>query len=84
MRCFYCNVELTHTSWGQVNASSEHTYDHLTPKSRGGLTVVANLVNACRACNEQKGTKTLAEYRAWCRIHAAWKLDYWGRFPGER
>ena len=33
------------------------TFDHLLPKSKGGLTDWENVVTACSACNVQKGGK---------------------------
>lgn len=37
------------------------TYDHIIPKSRGGLTLWENIVIACRPCNQRKGNRTPAE-----------------------
>lgn len=37
--------------------------DHVIAVSRGGLTVMDNLVAACRPCNRKKGAKSLAEWR---------------------
>jgi len=84
MGCFYCSASLDSTPWGRQNASNGQTVDHLIPPKRGGLTVSSNLVYACRSCNSEKGEMTLAEYRSWCAAHRTWKLDRWGRFPGER
>jgi 5-methylcytosine-specific restriction endonuclease McrA len=36
--------------------------DHVMPRSRGGLSVMANLVAACFTCNRSKGSKTLEEW----------------------
>lgn len=52
--CVYCGAE------GQPIE-----LDHLTPISRGGNDTVWNLVTSCRACNRQKGRKTLSEYIKW-------------------
>lgn len=38
--------------------------DHVTPKSRGGRTTLANLVPACRQCNMGKRARTPDEWRA--------------------
>lgn len=35
----------------------KHEFDHLTPISRGGETVIENLWLACRRCNAFKGEK---------------------------
>jgi len=37
------------------------TYDHIIPKSRGGLTLWENIVIACRPCNQKKGNRTPSE-----------------------
>ncbi len=37
------------------------TFDHVVPLSRGGKTCWENIVTCCRACNSQKGSKTLEE-----------------------
>lgn len=51
-RCQYCG--------GQFK-SEELTFDHLLPRSRGGLTSWTNIVTACMACNVAKGNRTPAE-----------------------
>lgn len=38
------------------------TIDHVFPKSRGGLDVWANLVAACKPCNNDKGDRTPIEW----------------------
>lgn len=37
------------------------TLDHVTPRSRGGLSVCENLVACCRECNNKKADRTPAE-----------------------
>jgi hypothetical protein len=37
------------------------TVDHIIPYSRGGETVMGNLVAACRSCNSRKGARTPEE-----------------------
>jgi 5-methylcytosine-specific restriction endonuclease McrA len=51
-RCRYCGKELS---------LREKTIDHFVPKSRGGTSDFANLVTACRECNQKKGRKILAQ-----------------------
>ena len=41
------------------------TFDHLLPKSRGGLTDWGNVVTACSTCNVKKGNKLCSE----CGMH---------------
>ena len=45
------------------------TFDHLVPRSRGGLTRWENVVTACAPCNLMKGGKLPAE----ARMHPAQK-----------
>ena len=42
-------------------ASSELTFDHVVPRSRGGRTSWDNVVAACSACNLRKGARILSE-----------------------
>jgi 5-methylcytosine-specific restriction endonuclease McrA len=48
-RCQYC---------GERFESRELTYDHVTPRSKGGLTNWTNIVAACRHDNGRKGNRT--------------------------
>lgn len=36
--------------------------DHVNPVSKGGLSVIDNLVTACAPCNRSKGAKTIKEW----------------------
>lgn len=49
-RCQYCGHQ-----------GGELTFDHVTPRSRGGRTEWSNVVAACQACNLRKGSKTVKE-----------------------
>ena len=40
------------------------TVDHVIPESRGGPTVVGNLVAACQKCNTKKTNRSLADFLA--------------------
>jgi len=61
-KCWYCDRTLrTDVKY----ASNSLERDHKHPKSRNGSDLPFNLVDACRACNEEKGDKTVDEYRAW-------------------
>jgi DNA-directed RNA polymerase subunit RPC12/RpoP len=54
--CQYCGATAA--------SSGAHLHlDHLTPRSRGGLDVAANLVLACRRCNSRRQDMRLS---AWC------------------
>ena len=53
-RCQYCSRKAR---------TSELTFDHVIPKSRGGKTSWPNIVTACRTCNIAKGHKLPGECR---------------------
>jgi 5-methylcytosine-specific restriction endonuclease McrA len=50
--CQYCGIQ---------PGRSQLTVDHVTPRSRGGLTTWDNVVAACRECNHRKGGRTPEE-----------------------
>ncbi|MEM9220817.1 MAG: HNH endonuclease [Pseudomonadota bacterium] len=39
-------------------ASDDLTFDHLVPRSRGGMTTWDNVITACSPCNLRKGNKS--------------------------
>jgi 5-methylcytosine-specific restriction endonuclease McrA len=51
-RCQYCGVR---------RPTVELTFDHIIPRSRGGLTVWENIVTACISCNNKKSDRTPEE-----------------------
>lgn len=51
-KCAYCGCVLTFKS---------ATKDHVVPASKGGKTIMSNLVAACKPCNSRKDNKTLAD-----------------------
>ena len=51
-RCQYC---------GKRASIGELTYDHVMPRSRGGMTEWTNIVTCCYLCNRQKGGRTPRE-----------------------
>ena len=51
-RCLYC---------GKKASISELTYDHVVPRSQGGLTEWTNIVTCCYLCNRKKGGRTPRE-----------------------
>lgn len=53
-QCQYCG--------GQFR-TSDLTFDHVLPRSRGGRTNWSNIVTACQPCNMVKGNKTTKESR---------------------
>jgi 5-methylcytosine-specific restriction endonuclease McrA len=56
-KCQYCGA--------RVNRNPEDpngfTYDHVTPRSRGGRTCWENVVVSCPPCNSRKGNRTPRE-----------------------
>jgi 5-methylcytosine-specific restriction endonuclease McrA len=50
--CQYCNRRLPRN---QLNL------DHVTPRSKGGMTTWENVVTSCHACNRKKGGRTPKE-----------------------
>ena len=46
-------------------AHSDLTFDHVTPRSKGGLTTWDNVVAACSACNLRKSDRMPSEARMW-------------------
>ena len=46
-------------------AGDDLTFDHMTPKSRGGRTTWDNVVSACAKCNIRKGGRLPKEAGMW-------------------
>jgi 5-methylcytosine-specific restriction endonuclease McrA len=59
-KCQYC---------GEQHQTSELTFDHVTPRSRGGRTEWENIVMACQECNAKKADKTPSEVGLKLRKH---------------
>lgn len=75
--CQYC---------GKRFSSHDLTFDHVVPRSRGGLTNWTNVVAACAPCNMRKANRTPAEaIMPLTRTPVAptsWQLQEYGRiFP---
>jgi 5-methylcytosine-specific restriction endonuclease McrA len=51
-KCQYC---------GHKKPPSQLNYDHVYPRSKGGLTTWENIVTSCIPCNLRKGHKTLKQ-----------------------
>ncbi len=59
--CAYC---------GGLSGDPVLNLDHIVPRSREGTNRVSNLVLACRTCNQDKGTRTPAEWaQSLCASH---------------
>lgn len=79
--CCYCRTS-------EANSGVPLSYDHIEPRSRGGVTSLENVCLCCRPCNEFKSDVTDAEdpwtgervhlfhprRQAW-RDHFAWSAD---------
>ena len=52
-----------------ARSSDELTFDHVTPRSRGGRTTWENIVTACARCNLGKGGRTPREAAMHPRLH---------------
>lgn len=50
--CQYCN---------RAFQADRLTFDHVTPRARGGKTEWSNIVTACYPCNSKKGNRTPEE-----------------------
>ena len=50
--CVYC---------GERKPTEDLTFDHVTPRSRGGRTTWENIVTACGICNLEKADRTPVE-----------------------
>ncbi|MCG8420603.1 MAG: HNH endonuclease [Proteobacteria bacterium] len=48
-RCQYCGIKAP---------ISDLTYDHVIPRSHGGMTTWTNIVTCCYECNRRKGNRT--------------------------
>lgn len=66
-RCAYCN-------------QLADTLDHVKPRHKGGATVAANLVPACKDCNRKKGSEQWREWfnrQTWYDEFRALKIQDW-------
>ncbi len=55
--CYYCGAKFSAT-----DKRFKKTKDHKVPRSRGGNSDPANIVDACFSCNQAKGTLTEDEF----------------------
>ena len=53
-RCQQCKKVLDFDNWRKPNAFE---LDHIIPVSKGGETMVHNLIPVCRQCNSKKGDR---------------------------
>ena len=58
-RCFYCGRHFT----GELEKGGSRTKEHLVPRCRGSRGFSANIVHACRKCNNNRGHKHLYVFK---------------------
>lgn len=61
-RCQYC---------GSAFPTSQLSFDHVTPRSRGGQTSWENVVTCCLKCNSRKANRTPQEAGMKLHVHPA-------------
>ncbi|EIM29333.1 HNH endonuclease [Microvirga lotononidis] len=62
-RCVYCGIPARRPGRGVKRAPDLATLDHVTPKSAGGPLDRDNIVLACAACNNERGTMDAQAFR---------------------
>lgn len=74
-KCAYCNGKFSH---------EELNYDHVVPRSQGGLTCWENIVSACYPCNAKKGGRTpeQAKMKLWFKPYRPKSLPLTGPLVG--
>lgn len=61
--CVYCGIPAKRPGRGVKRAPDLATLDHVTPKSAGGPLNRDNIVLACAACNNERGTMDAQAFR---------------------
>ncbi|WP_262029176.1 HNH endonuclease [Microvirga sp. Mcv34] len=62
--CVYCGIPARRPGPGVKRAPDLATLDHVTPKSAGGPLDRDNIVLACAACNNERGTMDADVFRS--------------------
>lgn len=62
-RCVYCGIPARRSGPGVKRAPDLATLDHVHPRSFGGPLTPHNLVLACSACNNERGTMEAEAFR---------------------
>ena len=62
--CVYCGKPARRPGRGVNRAPDFATLDHVVPRSTGGPLSPDNLVLACSACNNERGTMDAEAFRA--------------------
>jgi 5-methylcytosine-specific restriction endonuclease McrA len=61
--CVYCGIPARRPGRGVKRGPDLATLDHVHPRSFGGLLTRDNLVLACSACNNERGTMEAEAFR---------------------
>lgn len=72
--CYYC---------GKQVSRQKVTVDHVVPRSKGGSNSSRNKVDACRPCNEAKGSLSIEEFRLVMAYRQGLVSPAEMLFPGE-
>jgi 5-methylcytosine-specific restriction endonuclease McrA len=64
-RCAYCDVF----------TGDNGDLDHIIPVSKGGLSILCNVANACESCNRGTGGKMAQEVFTWWRSQPFWTQE---------
>ena len=62
--CFYCSTTF---NWDDEHSEFYPTWDHKIPRAKGGGKG-SNLVLACKRCNQEKATMSVAEFREYLEV----------------
>jgi len=62
-RCVYCGIPARRPGRGIKRAPDLATLDHVQPKAHGGPLDRDNIVLACAACNNERGTMDAQAFR---------------------
>ncbi len=63
-RCVYCGIPARRPGPGVKRGPDLATLDHVHPRSLGGALTRDNLVLACSACNNERGTMAAETFQA--------------------
>ena len=74
-KCFWCNRKTDLPDNVNNNSRRKATFDHLRPRSRGGMSNLGNLVIACASCNQMRSNKTFQQTVKWLKSNTKnWRL----------
>ena len=62
-RCVYCGIPARRPGRGVRRGPDLATLDHVKPKAFGGALDRGNIVLACSACNNERGTMDAQTFR---------------------